>query len=113
VIAHLDEPMTVDDMATRAMLSPRSFARRFRAATGTTPVQWLLRQRVLHAQRLLETSDLSVDRVAEKCGFGTATALRAHFRRIVGTTPTSYRRTFGPEGDVVALHRERRGDVAS
>jgi transcriptional regulator GlxA family with amidase domain len=104
VIAHLDQPMTVEDMAARAMLSPRSFARRFRSATGTTPVQWLLRQRVLHAQRLLETSDLSVDRVAEKCGFGTATALRAHFRRIVGTTPTAYRRAFGPEGDVVALH---------
>ena len=104
VIAHLDEPMTVDDMASRAMLSPRSFARRFRAATGTTPMQWLLRQRVLHAQRLLETSDLPVDRVAEECGFGTATALRAHFRRVVGTTPTAYRRTFGPEGEVVALH---------
>jgi AraC family transcriptional activator FtrA len=123
VIAHLDEPMSVDDMAARAMLSPRSFARRFRAATGTTPVQWLLRQRVLHAQRLLETSDLSVDRVAEKCGFGTATALRGHFRRVVGTTPTAYRRAFGPEGEVVSLHatdrrlpgrtRPRGDDVAS
>jgi transcriptional regulator GlxA family with amidase domain len=104
VITHLDEQMTVDDMAARAMLSPRSFARRFRAATGTTPMQWLLRQRVLHAQRLLETSELSVDRVADRCGFGTATALRAHFRRIVGTTPTAYRRTFGPEAEVLALH---------
>ena len=96
------------------MLSPRSFARRFRAATGTTPMQWLLRQRVLHAQRLLETTDLSVDRVAERCGFGTATALRVHFRRMVGTTPMAYRRTFGPTADVVAApHVDRSGDQLS
>jgi transcriptional regulator GlxA family with amidase domain len=108
-IAHLDVSMTVDDLAGQAMLSPRSFARRFRAATGTTPMQWLLRQRVLHAQRLLETTDLSVERVAEQCGFGTATALRVHFRRIVGTTPMAYRRTFGSDADVVALHDDRSG----
>jgi AraC family transcriptional regulator, transcriptional activator FtrA len=107
-MVHLDEPMTVDDLAGRAMLSPRSFARRFRAATGTTPMQWLPRQRVLHAQRLLETSDLSVDRVAEQCGFGTATALRVHFRRVVGTTPTAYRRTFGADAEIVAFHRDAR-----
>lgn len=119
-IAHLDEPMTVDDLAGRAMLSPRSFARRFRAATGTTPMQWLLRQRVLHAQRLLETSDLAVDRVADQCGFGTATALRVHFRRIVGTTPMAYRRTFGADAEIVAFQRgdrsggaQRGGEVAS
>ncbi|HEX6419109.1 MAG TPA: helix-turn-helix domain-containing protein [Acidimicrobiales bacterium] len=121
VIAHLDQPMTVDDLAARALLSPRSFARRFRAATGTTPMQWVLRQRVLHAQRLLETSDLPIDRVAERCGFGAATALRVHFRRFVGTTPLAYRRTFGAGAEVVALHggeaptAERRatGDIAS
>jgi AraC family transcriptional activator FtrA len=93
-LSRLDQPLTVDDMAARALLSPRSFARRFRAATGTTPMQWLLRQRVLHAQRLLETSDLAIDLVAQRCGFGTATALRVHFRRLVGTTPMAYRRTF-------------------
>jgi transcriptional regulator GlxA family with amidase domain len=102
-MGHLDEPITVEDLATRALLSPRSFARRFRAATGTTPMQWLLRQRVLHAQRLLETTDLAVDRVAGKAGFGTATALRVHFRRIVGTTPAAYRRAVGPDADVVPL----------
>lgn len=115
VVANLDKPMTVDDMAAQAMLSPRSFARRFRSATGTTPVQWVLRQRVLHAQRLLETTDLPVDRIAERCGFGTATALRMHFRRVVGTTPTAYRRAFGGEAEVVALHRDPRtgAEVAS
>jgi AraC family transcriptional activator FtrA len=107
--AHLGEALTVDALAARAMLSPRSFARRFRAATGTTPMQWVVRQRVLHAQRLLETSDLPVDRVAQQCGFGTATALRVHFRRFVGTTPLGYRRTFGGATGVVALHGEGAG----
>jgi AraC family transcriptional activator FtrA len=111
-IAHLDEPMTVDCLAARAMLSPRSFARRFRAATGTTPMQWVVRQRVLYAQRLLETSPLAVDRVAEQCGFGTATALRVHFRRLVGTTPMAYRRTFGTGAEVVSLHPGGRSDGA-
>jgi transcriptional regulator GlxA family with amidase domain len=100
--------MTVDEMAARAMLSPRSFARRFRAATGTTPMQWVLRQRVLHAQRLLETTNLPIDQVAARCGFGTATALRAHFRRVVGTTPTAYRSAFGADCEVVALHGDDR-----
>jgi transcriptional regulator GlxA family with amidase domain len=93
-VGHLDEPLTVEDMARQAMMSPRSFARRFRAAAGTTPMQWLARQRVLHAQRLLETTDLAVEIVAQRCGFGTATALRTHFRRLAGTSPLAYRRTF-------------------
>jgi transcriptional regulator GlxA family with amidase domain len=93
-IEHLDEPLTVEDLARQALVSPRSFARRFRTATGTTPMQWLTRQRVLHAQRLLETTDLPVEVVAQRCGFGTATALRVHFRRLVGTSPLAYRRTF-------------------
>jgi transcriptional regulator GlxA family with amidase domain len=93
-IEHLDEPLTVEDLARQALVSPRSFARRFRTATGTTPMQWLSRQRVLHAQRLLETTELPVELVAQRCGFGTATALRVHFRRLVGTSPLAYRRTF-------------------
>ncbi|HEX8805008.1 MAG TPA: helix-turn-helix domain-containing protein [Acidimicrobiales bacterium] len=93
-VEHLDEPLTVDDLARRALISPRSFARRFRVATGTTPMQWLARQRVLHAQRVLETTDLPVEVVAQRCGFGTATGLRTHFRRLVGTSPLAYRRTF-------------------
>jgi len=95
-VAHLDEPLTVEDMARQAMVSPRSFARRFRAATGTTPMQWLVRQRVLHAQRLLESTDLPVEIVAQRSGFGTATGLRTHFRRVAGTSPLAYRRTFRP-----------------
>jgi transcriptional regulator GlxA family with amidase domain len=97
VEAHLSDPISVEDLAARSAMSPRTFARRFRATTGTTPHQWLLRQRVLLAQRLLETSDLSVDRIAGRCGLGTATNLRQHFQRLLHTTPNAYRRTFQAE----------------
>ena len=93
-LAHLAEPLSVAILAHRSAMSPRTFARRFRAATGATPHQWMLRQRVLLAQRLLETTDLSVDLVAEQCGLGTATNLRARFQDAIATTPTNYRRTF-------------------
>jgi len=75
-------------------MSPRTFARRFLASTGSTPYQWLLRQRVQLAQRLLEMSDLPIDAVAEQSGFSTAANLRKHFSRAVHTSPQAYRRTF-------------------
>jgi AraC family transcriptional activator FtrA len=93
-LAHLDEPLTVETMARQALMSPRTFARRFRSVTGTTPLQWLLRQRILQAQRLLESSDLPVDVVAQRCGFGSASVLRTHFKRMLDTSPLTYRRTF-------------------
>ena len=68
-------------------MSPRTFARRFKQATGTTPLQWVLHQRVGLAQRLLEMTDLPVELVAERCGFGSGATLRQHFGRIVGTSP--------------------------
>lgn len=91
---HMNEPVTVEDLAARSAMSPRTFARRFLASTGTTPYQWLLRQRVQLAQRLLEMSDLSIDAVAEQSGFSTAANLRKHFSRTVHTSPHAYRRTF-------------------
>ncbi len=91
---HLDQPLTVIELARHARSAPRTFARHFAAVTGTTPAQWLIRQRVAEAQRLLETTELSVDQIAGRCGFGAATMLRRHFTRLVGTTPTTYRRTF-------------------
>lgn len=93
-LEHLDRPLSVDELAGMAHMSPRTFARRFRAVTGTTPHQWLLGQRVLLASRLLETTEEPVERVARRCGMGTAANLRVHFQRAVGTTPQAYRRTF-------------------
>jgi transcriptional regulator GlxA family with amidase domain len=95
-LERLDEPLDVAAMARHARVSPRTFARRFRLETGTTPLQWLLSQRVLEARRLLEATDLSVDEVAWRVGFGTAASLRDHFRRATATTPTAYRRSFQP-----------------
>jgi len=92
--SHLDEPLSVEALARRAAMSPRTFARRFRQATGTTPYRWLLRQRVTLAQRLLETTDLSVDLVALHCGVGVADNLRERFQQTVGTSPSAYRRAF-------------------
>jgi transcriptional regulator GlxA family with amidase domain len=94
VLEHLDEPLTVEVMARRALMSPRTFARRFRTVTGTTPLQWLLRQRILHAQGLLESTDLPVELIAQRCGFGSASVLRTHFKRVLDTSPLAYRHTF-------------------
>ena len=91
---HLDEPLDVATLARRAAVSPRTFARRFVAETGTTPLRWLNTQRVLEARRLLEHTDLDVEQVAARSGFGSAPSLREHFRRATATTPTAYRRAF-------------------
>jgi AraC family transcriptional activator FtrA len=92
--AHLDLPLTVDDLARRAHMSPRNLGRRFAAATGTTPLQWLLARRIHRARELLETTDHSVELIADRTGMGTATTLRRHFSRTVGVAPGTYRRTF-------------------
>jgi transcriptional regulator GlxA family with amidase domain len=94
MLEHLAEPLTVAAMARHAARSERSFARHFLAATGTTPLRWLQAQRVLHARRLLEETDLPVETVAQRAGFGTATSLRTHFARATRTTPLAYRRSF-------------------
>lgn len=94
LMANLDEPTTVDDLAQRVHMAPRTFARRFRAETGTTPHDWITDQRVLQARRLLEETDLGVEAVAVRVGFGDAATLRHHFTRRVGATPHAYRGTF-------------------
>jgi transcriptional regulator GlxA family with amidase domain len=94
MLANLDAELSVDDLAAKAHMSPRTFARRFKSETGSTPHAWLTAQRVLHAERLLEQTDDPIERVAELSGFGSATLLRHHFGRARGTTPQSYRRTF-------------------
>jgi transcriptional regulator GlxA family with amidase domain len=99
--AHLYQPLTVRQLAARANMSERTFARRFVADTGTTPQRWLIGQRILLAQQLLEETDETVDAIADRAGFGNATALRHHFRLWRGTTPNAYRRLF--RGDPLSL----------
>ncbi|NDU74807.1 helix-turn-helix domain-containing protein [Actinomadura sp. DSM 109109] len=93
-IERLDHPLTVEDLARRAAMSTRNLGRQFRAVTGTTPLQWLLTQRIRRAQELLETTDDSVEAIAAATGMGTGTTLRRHFNRTVGVPPDTYRRTF-------------------
>ncbi|MEU0092885.1 helix-turn-helix domain-containing protein [Kribbella sp. NPDC006257] len=85
---------TVPELARRARMSDRTFARRFVAETGTTPLKWVTTQRVLHARTLLEQTKLGIEQIASESGFGTAALLRHHFRRVVGVPPQDYRRTF-------------------
>jgi transcriptional regulator GlxA family with amidase domain len=92
-LEHLGEPISVDDLAVRAVMSPRNFARQFAARTGTTPHQWLICQRLGRAQELLEDTGEPVEQIAAKCGL-TPLMLRRHFARRYGTTPQAYRRTF-------------------
>lgn len=86
--------LTVDQLAAKAHMSPRTFARRFKADFGATPAAWLARQRIIHAQRLLEKTDLGLDRIAYESGFGSAAVLRQNFSRVLGITPTAYRARF-------------------
>ena len=91
---HLGDELTLEAIAARCGMSTRSFSRRFREHTGTTPLQWLLRARVRQAQYLLEHTDHAVERIAVQVGFGSATAFRERFKRVTGTTPHGYRGAF-------------------
>jgi transcriptional regulator GlxA family with amidase domain len=94
VLETLDRAHTVDTMAEMAHMAPRTFARKFRAETGATPHDWLIGQRMLLARRLLEDSELGVDAIAARTGFGSAATLRHHFAHRLSTTPQAYRSTF-------------------
>jgi transcriptional regulator GlxA family with amidase domain len=90
-LEHLHRSLTVQELAHHAGYSERTFARRFRAETGTTPLQWLITQRILKARAMLEAGGVPIETVAHQCGFGNASSLRQHFRRVTHTTPTAYR----------------------
>lgn len=93
-LENLHRELPVDELAHRAHMSPRTFARRFKADFGTTPAAWLARQRVIQAQRLLERTDWGLDRIAADCGFGSAAVLRQNFSRVLGISPAAYRARF-------------------
>ncbi len=93
-VANLDTPHTLDSLAARAAMSRRNFTRRFKELTGTTVGQWLLGQRLAHAQRMLETTRQPIDVIAQHAGFGSAVSLRQHFSRAYHTSPSAYRVLF-------------------
>jgi AraC family transcriptional activator FtrA len=93
-LEHLGQPIGVTTLARQACMSPRTFVRRFQSETGVTPGRWLSEQRTRTAQELLETTELPIEHVAVRSGFGSPATLRAHFARALGVTPTSYRRSF-------------------
>ena len=97
-LAHLHLPLTLAELAERAQMSGRTFARRFRDEVGMSPGRWLIQQRVERARHLLEGSDLSVDRIAGEVGFATAASLRQHLHAALGVSPLAYRRTFRAAG---------------
>ncbi|MFH9823861.1 MULTISPECIES: GlxA family transcriptional regulator [Streptomyces] len=103
-LRHLHEPLTVAGLAARAGMSPRSFARHFAAATGSTPLRWLLDQRLAAAQKLLERTDLPMPEVARRAGFGSEVTMRQHFASRLATSPRAYRAAFnsGSAGSVTA-----------
>ncbi|MBZ9772539.1 GlxA family transcriptional regulator [Mesorhizobium sp. CO1-1-8] len=94
MIEHLNATLTIETLASHACMNPRTFARRFRAQTGTTPVQWILTARIRRAQELLETTSEPIEQVGYAAGFESPTTFRARFQRIVGISPGAYRRRF-------------------
>ncbi len=92
--AHLQEELPIKRLASEMQMSQRNFARRFREITGTTPHRWVLQQRIMQAQRLLETTDYSIERIASLCGFSSAAMLRIHFQHFVYISPQAYRHSF-------------------
>lgn len=91
---HLSEEHSVESLAARACMSPRTFLRRFNAATGTTPARWIINERLTRAQRLLEHSGLSIEEIAQQAGFGSASTLRHHFSQRFLLSPARYRKNF-------------------
>jgi len=110
---HLDQPLPVEAMAAQAHMSPRTFARRFKTATGTTPHRWLLDQRLLLAEHLLEDSDLPIGTIARRCGLGSPDTLRHHFALRRRVSPSTYRRTFGTAGAAESLSPDSHPDAAA
>jgi transcriptional regulator GlxA family with amidase domain len=112
MLRHLDQPMNLDELAARALMSRRQFTRRFRAEAGLSPWQWLLAQRLAEAQRLLERTAEPVESVGRRCGFATPLAFRTNFKQVVGVSPSRYRKA-GPSAAPASDLFAARGRQAS
>jgi len=110
MLSHLDQPMSLDELATRAMMSRRQFTRTFRAEAGASPRQWLLAQRLAAAQRLLDATAEPVALIGRRCGFATPLAFRTHFKQAVGVSPSRYRKA-GPSAPVFDIFTGRRREA--
>ncbi len=106
VTANLAHAHTLESLAERAAMSRRNFTRHFRQSTGTSFKQWLLSQRLSHAQHLLEASDASIELIAQEAGFGTGLSLRQHFRAALRISPSAYRKQFRATSSAVSVSRE-------
>jgi AraC family transcriptional regulator, transcriptional activator FtrA len=102
---HVAEPLTLESVAARAHMSPRTLVRRFRAETGESLATWVARRRVERARALLEDSDLTVTQVSHAAGFGSTESMRRHFLAYTGTNPRSYRDTFRAQPDAASAYR--------
>jgi AraC family transcriptional activator FtrA len=91
---HLDKEHTLTSLAKQAAMSPRTLQRQFNEATGLSPIEWLLQERVALSKQLLETPNISISSISERAGFGSEESFRHHFRRVAGVSPSGYRRTF-------------------
>ena len=109
MLANLDAPLDLAALAEHARMSVRTFTRRFREETGQSPAKWLTAQRIRHARHLLETTDLGVEEVARRAGFGSAVSLRQHLHAAVGVAPLAYRRTFRAADHARAAAPEQAG----
>jgi AraC family transcriptional activator FtrA len=103
-LAHLDEPITVPRLARQASMSTRSYLRHFARTSGTSPIRWLIGQRVRASLALLETTDRSVEQIAAAVGFDSAVTYRHHFARAMHTSPSAYRRVFRRDSERGALN---------
>jgi AraC family transcriptional regulator, transcriptional activator FtrA len=97
IATHLDSEVSMEQLASRAAMSRRTFARRFSATLGTTPYRWILQQRIVQAQRLLETTSTPIEQIATCCGFTSAATLRLHFQQLLHVSPQNYRQAFQQE----------------
>lgn len=98
ICQNLQTPLSVQQLGAQAMMSPRTYARKFHAATGTSPMKWMIQQRILASLQILETTDMPLDHIAAEVGFARPVTFRHHFAKLIGTSPGAFRKQFRGHG---------------